>query len=220
MESKYHILVIDDDDRVRELLKQFLNKNDFFVSVSSNTKEAEIQLSKYIFDMLLIDFMMPEENGLEFLQKIRSKGNNTPAIMLTALGDINTKTSCFESGCNDYLVKPYEPKELVLRIHNILNKNNNLKQCHFGNYIFDFNKKILIKNKEVVNLTVVETELLNIFCKNLNQILTREELILENLKDERGIDVSIARLRKKIEDDSKNPQYLRTIRNQGYVLYN
>ena len=78
---------------------------------------------------------MPEENGLEFLQKIRSKGNNTPAIMLTALGDINTKTSCFESGCNDYLVKPYEPKELVLRIHNILNKNNNLKQCHFGNYI-------------------------------------------------------------------------------------
>ena len=126
--SKKHILVIDDDRRIRELLKQFLNKNGFFVTTSENTKEARKELAKFIFDIMVVDLMMPDEMGIDFLIKIKKDGNNTPSIMLTAMGDIDNKTKCFENGCDDYLVKPFEPKELILRINNILNKNKETKQ--------------------------------------------------------------------------------------------
>lgn len=214
-----HILVIDDDKRIRELLKQFLNKNKFFVTISANTKEAKQELSNFIFDLMVVDLMMPQENGIEFLTKIRKEGNKTPAIMLTAMGDINNKTKCFENGCDDYLVKPFEPKELILRINNILNKNKDIKNniCEFGDYIFDFDKQILFKNDDNIYLTDIETKLLNILCKNIDKPLTREELLFEEIS-ERSIDVSVARLRKKIEDDVKKPKYIRTIRNKGYIL--
>ncbi len=135
--TKKHILVIDDDKRIRELLKQFLNKNNFFVTVSPDTKEARRELSKFIFDLMVVDLMLPHEMGVDFLTKIRKDGNRTPAIMLTAMGDIKNKTKCFENGCDDYLVKPFEPKELILRINNILNKNENIKN--------DFHEKDLLK---------------------------------------------------------------------------
>lgn len=217
--SKKHILVIDDDRRIRELLKQFLNKNGFFVTTSANTKEARKELSKFIFDIMVVDLMMPDEMGIDFLIKIKKDGNNTPSIMLTAMGDIDNKTKCFENGCDDYLVKPFEPKELILRINNILNKNKETKQnlCEFGDYIFNFDKQILTKNDEMIYLTDIEIKLLDIFCKNIDKPLTREELLFDDL-NERSIDVAIARLRKKIEDDVKKPKYIRTIRNKGYVL--
>ena len=213
-----HILVIDDDKRIRELLKQFLSKNGFFVSISADTNEAREKLKKFKFNIMVVDLMMPNESGIEFLIAERKLGNSTPAIMLTAMGDIDNKTECFENGCNDYLVKPFEPKELILRINNILNHESfSTPKCKFGDYSFDFDKQILMLNDEIVNLTDIETKLLNTFCKNINKILSREELSNE-CSNERNIDVSIARLRKKIEDNPKNSRFLRTIRNKGYIL--
>lgn len=215
-----HILVIDDDKRIRELLKQFLSKNGFFVSISADTNEAREKLKKFKFNIMVVDLMMPNESGIEFLTAERKLGNSTPAIMLTAMGDIDNKTECFEGGCNDYLVKPFEPKELILRINNILNRETiSAPSCKFGDYTFDFDKQVLTKNEEIVNLTDTEIKLLDIFCKNINRILSREEL-LNQYSNERNIDVSIARLRKKIEDNPKNSRYLRTIRNKGYILNN
>jgi len=218
--EKYHILVIDDDNRIRELLKQFLLKNGFLVTVAQDTKEARNHIAKYIFDLMVVDLMLPNESGIEFLKNIRKNDNiKTPAIMLTAMGDIDNKIKCFQNGCDDYLVKPFEPKELILRINNILNKQEKEDFCEFGPFIFDFTKQILTKNNEIVNLTDIETKILNILCKNINNILTREELIVDEL-NERSIDVTIARLRKKIEEDPKKSKFLRTIRNQGYILNN
>jgi len=218
IEKRYHILVVDDDRRIRELLKQFLNKNGFFVTASADTSEARKEISKFLFDLMVVDLMMPNESGIEFLINIRKNGNITPAIMLTAMDDIENKTQCFENGCDDYLVKPFEPKELILRIKNILNRNGvNKSDCRFGNYIFNFDKRSLTKNGELIYLTDIETKLLNILCKNLNKPLTREELLFDDL-NERSIDVSIARLRKKIEEDSKKAKFLRTVRNKGYIL--
>ena len=219
LEEKYHILVIDDDDRIRELLKQFLTKNNFIATTSSNTTEARKEMAKFVFDLMVVDLMMPNENGIDFLMDIRQKGNGTPAIMLTAMSDIDNKTKCFENGCDDYLVKPFEPKELILRINNILKKNQIVENCKFGDYIFDFKKQILLKNGEQVYLTDIEAKLLNVLCKNINTPLTRQELLIDDL-NERSIDVSIARLRKKIEEDSKKAKFLRTIRNTGYILNN
>lgn len=218
--DKPHILVVDDDQRIRELLKQFLNRNNFFVTTSSNTIEANEEIKKFIFDLMVVDLMMPNETGVEFLTKLRKEGNKTPAIMLTAMGDIENKTQCFENGCDDYLVKPFDPKELILRINNILNKTKKSNfVCNFGNYTFDFNKQILTKNGKVVYLTDIETKLLNTLCKNINRTLSREELLFDDL-NERSIDVSIARLRKKIEENPRKAKFLRTVRNEGYILNN
>lgn len=219
-EKKYHILIIDDDKRIRELLKQFLNKNGFFVTTSSDASEAKKEMSKFIFDLMVVDLMMPNESGIEFLMGIRKNNDKTPAIMLTAMDDIQNKTECFENGCNDYLVKPFEPKELILRINNILKRNEQkILNCKFGNYIFDFNKQILTNNGETIHLTDIETKILNVLCKNINNPLMREQLLFDDL-NERSIDVSIARIRKKIEENSKKAKFLRTVRNKGYILTN
>jgi len=219
-EKKFKILVIDDDKRIRELLQQLLEKNGFITSISADASEAREQLAKTNFDLLVVDLMMPDESGSEFLIDLRTKGNNVPAIMLTAMGDIDNKVECFENGCNDYLVKPFEPKELVLRIKNLLKNNiNDKKTCEFGEFIFDFEKQTLIKNNEVVYLTDIEMKLLNLFCRNINRPLSREDLLFDEL-NERSIDVSIARLRKKIETNSRTPKYLRTVRHKGYILNN
>ncbi|MDD2840472.1 MAG: response regulator transcription factor [Rickettsiales bacterium] len=219
-EKKFKILVIDDDKRIRELLQQLLEKNGFIASISADTSEAREQLNKAVFDLLVLDLMMPDESGIEFLTDLRTmENNNIPAIMLTAMGDIENKVQCFENGCNDYLVKPFEPKELILRINNLLKNNNinNTPSCEFGEFSFNFEKQILTKNNEVVYLTDIETKLLNLLCKNINKTLSREDLLFDEL-NERSIDVSIARLRKKIETNSKTPKYLRTVRLKGYIL--
>ncbi len=221
MDKKSKILVVDDDKRIRELLQQLLEKNGFIASISANADEAREQLNKTNFDLLVLDLMMPNESGIQFLTDLRiNENNNIPAIMLTAMGDIDNKIQCFENGCNDYLVKPFEPKELILRINNLLKKNaSNAIICEFGDFIFDFNKQILTKNSEIIYLTDIETKLLNLFCKNINKALSREDLLFDEL-NERSIDVSIARLRKKIELNSRTPKHLRTVRHKGYILNN
>ncbi|HSQ97887.1 MAG TPA: response regulator transcription factor [Rickettsiales bacterium] len=219
--KKFKILVVDDDTRIRELLQQILVKNGFTTSVSANGNEAREELKKSKFDLIVLDLMMPDESGIELLKDLRINENlNIPAIMLTAMGDIDNKVECFENGCNDYLVKPFESKELILRINNLLKKNKPRKEfCKFGDFVFDFNKQMLTKDKENIYLTDIETKLLNLFCENINEPLSREDLLIDEL-NERSIDVSVARLRKKIETNSRNPRYLRTVRYKGYILNN
>ena len=217
--QEFKILVVDDDVRIRELLQKILTKNGFITGIAGNVDEARKQLKKEKFDLLVLDLMLPEESGFDFLKEIREKQNLIPVIMLTAMGDIDNKTQCFEGGCNDYLVKPFEPKELILRINNLLKNTKKINKniCCFGDFIFDFKKQTLFKNNEEIHLTDIETKLLNLLCKNINKTLSREELLLDEL-NERSIDVSIARLRKKIEKDSKTPKFLKTIRYKGYKL--
>ena len=217
-----HLLIIDDDDRIRELLEQYLEKNNFVVFSASNTKEARKLINKYIFDLMIVDNMMPEENGIEFLTDIRSKNNLTPAIMLTALGEIENRIEGLSAGADDYLAKPFEPKELILRINNILKRtikeDNNI--INFNNLKFYIDKNELYdENNNLIKLTDAENKILIIFIKNKNIVLTREKLCeLCNGIDERSIDVQITRLRKKIENDPKNPRFLKTIRYKGYLL--
>lgn len=219
-----HLLVIDDDDRIRELLEQYLEKNNFIVFTANNTKEARKLMNKYIFDLMVVDNMMPEENGIKFLTDIRSKNNLTPAIMLTALGEIENRIEGLSAGADDYLSKPFEPKELILRINNILKRtikeDNSNNIISFNNLKFYIDKNELYdENNNLVKLTDAENKILNIFIKNKNIVLTRERLReLCNGIDERSIDVQITRLRKKIENDPKNPKFLKTIRYKGYLL--
>lgn len=219
----YHILIIDDDDRIRNLLEKYLIKNDFIVSAASNTEKARSMMQKYIFDLMIVDNMMPDESGIEFLTNIRQNNNNIPAIMLTALGEIENRIEGLSAGADDYLSKPFEPKELVLRINNILkrisritNKNNII---NFDDFSFNLDKNELYNNNVLIKLTDTEIKILNIFFNNLNAVLTREDLCkMLNGIDERSIDVAITRLRKKIETDPKNPKFLKTIRHKGYLF--
>lgn len=204
----YHILVIDDDDRIRDLLQKYLVKNGFLVSVASNAKDAYRAMEKYIFDLMIVDYMMSEESGIEFLINIRKNENNTPAIMLTALGEIENRIEGLSAGADDYLPKPFEPRELILRINNILKrtgKTNNDDNFIFDDFRFNIKKNELYKKNELIKLTDVETKILNIFIKNVNKILTRENLcnLLDNVINERSIDVQITRLRKKLKINQK-----------------
>lgn len=219
----YHILVIDDDSVISSLLEKYLVKNNFFVSTASNTKEARKIMEKYIFDIMIVDYMMPDESGVEFVYNLRQNLNTTPVIMLTALGEIENRIDGLTAGADDYLSKPFEPKELVLRINSILKRVNNIKNnnlLNFGNFSFDTIKKELYDNdNQLIKLTDVEIKILNIFINNKNVILTREYLCnLCNGIDERSIDVQITRLRKKIEINPKTPRFLKTIRHKGYIF--
>ncbi len=219
----YHILIIDDDDRIRDLLQKYLIKNGFLVSIASDAAKARKIMKKYIFDLMIVDYMMPNESGIEFLLNIRRQENNTPVIMLTALGEIENRIEGLSAGADDYLPKPFEPKELLLRINNILkriNINSNEDIFVFDDFQFNIKKNELYKRNELIKLTDMETEIFNIFVKNINIILTREDLcnLLNNLVNERTIDVQITRLRKKIENEPKNPKFLKTIRNKGYLF--
>ena len=218
----YHILIIDDDDRIRNLLEKYLVKNNFIVKSASNTTEAREMMQKYIFDLIIVDNMMPNESGIEFLSNIRQNNNSIPAIMLTALGEIENRIEGLSVGADDYLSKPFEPKELILRINNILkrvNRVNNNNVVNFGNFSFNLNKNELYENDVLIKLTDTEIKILNIFFINLNIVLNREDLCkMLNGIDERSIDVQITRLRKKIETDPKNPRFLKTIRHKGYVF--
>ena len=218
----YHILIIDDDDRIRNLLEKYLIKNNFVVSTASNTKEARDMIQKYIFDLMIVDNMMPNESGIEFLHNIRQNNNNTPAIMLTALGEIENRIEGLSAGADDYLTKPFEPKELVLRMNNILKRVNRVGDnnvINFDDFSFNLSKNELYKNNILIKLTDTEIKILNIFFGNLNIVLTRENLCkMLNGIDERSIDVQMTRLRKKIEVDPKNPRFLKTIRHKGYLF--
>ena len=223
--DKQHILVVDDDTRLRNLLERFLREQGFAVSGAKDSVDARHMLNQYKFDLLVVDVMMPGESGFEFLKNLRLE-NNVPVIMLTAMGEVADRIGGWEAGADDYLPKPFEPKELILRIKNILKrtpqeKNDKNLPLNLGLCLYDVVKKELTtKQGLIIHITPVEQMLLNVLSKKPGQIFTREKLadILGSGQSPRSIDVQITRLRKKIEKDSKNPRYLQTIRGKGYML--
>jgi len=220
--SKAHILIVDDDDRIRELVKQYLNDYDFLVTTANNAEDAKQKIDIIKFDLIVLDIMMPGQSGLEFTNQNKKK-IGTPIILLTAKGEATDRIEGLEIGADDYLAKPFEPKELILRIRNILEKTKSKSQkrvVNFSNVNIDLNKLLIIKNNKEFKINSTEKIILEKMINSPGQTCTREEIgKLINLYKERSIDVIITRLRKKIEDDPKNPKYLQTIRGAGYVLW-
>ena len=223
MESKPHILCVDDDDKIRELLKVFLRKNNFYVSTAQSVDQANKLLNLFSFDIIVLDIMMPKISGTEFLNNFRKENVNTPVIMLTANSQLNIKTKSYNLGCDDYLSKPFEPLELILRIKKLLNPRiNNVKvdkKYYFGDFIYESNTKKLNKNNKIIKLTTNEEYLLEILIKNINKEISREYIgkklnVDTNL---RSVDVIVARLRKKIASNSES-SFLKTVRGKGYML--
>ena len=219
---KAHILIVDDDDRIRELVKQYLNDNDYLVTTANSAEDAKEKVNILKFDIIVLDIMMPGKSGLEFTNENKKK-INTPIILLTAKGEASDRIEGLEIGADDYLAKPFEPRELVLRIKNILQKTKNKIQkrvVNFSNINIDLNKLLIIKNNKEFKINNTEKKILEKMINSPGEIFTREDIgKLINLDKERSIDVIITRLRKKIEDDPKKPKYLQTIRGTGYVLW-
>ena len=217
-----HILVVDDDDGIRSLVKQYLNKNNFLVTTADSAENAIEKISIVKFDLIVLDVMMPGKNGLEFIQENKKK-IDTPIILLTAKGETNDRVEGLEIGADDYLSKPFEPKELTLRIINILDKtkkNNQKRIIKFDNIKIDLNKLLVARNGNELKINNTEKIILEKMINNPGKTFTREDIgKLINLDKERSIDVIITRLRKKIETDPKNPKYLQTLRGVGYVLW-
>ena len=217
-----HILVVDDDDGIRELVKKYLLENNFLITTANSAEDAKEKISIIKFDLIVLDIMMPGKSGLEFTSE--NKDNiNTPIILLTAKGESNERVEGLEVGADDYLPKPFDPKELVLRIKNILNKtkSKNIKRIiEFDNVKIDLNKLLIIQNKKEFKINNTEKTILEKMINAPGQTFSRESIgKIINLKKERSIDVIITRLRKKIEINPKNPKYLQTIRGSGYVLW-
>ena len=217
-----HILVVDDDDGIRSLVKQYLTENNFLVTTANSAEDASEKISIIKFDLIVLDIMMPGKNGLEFTQEHKEK-INTPIILLTAKGKADERVEGLEVGADDYLPKPFEPKELVLRIQNILNKikNNNQKRViEFDNIKIDLNKLLIIQNEKEFKINNTEKIILEKMINDPGKTFSREAIgKLIDLDKERSIDVIITRLRKKIEIAPKNPKYLQTLRGAGYVLW-
>ena len=219
-----HILVVDDDTRLRGLLQRFLQESGFFVSTAKDADEARFMMTQYKFHLLIVDVMMPKESGLEFLGRLR-QASNVPVIMLTAMGDVEDRIIGLEYGADDYVSKPFEPKELLLRISSVLRRipveKKERQKLDLGSCVFDMQSKELIsKQGGALHITPVEQSLLCILGAKSGQVFSRERLseILGAGQSPRSIDVQITRLRKKIEKDSKNPRYLQTLRGKGYML--
>jgi len=222
--TEKHVLVVDDDTRLRELLQRFLRESGYMVSAAKNADEARGLIKQYRFDLLIVDVMMPKENGFEFLAKLR-KESLVPAIMLTAMGSVEDRIVGLESGADDYMAKPFDTKELLLRMANILKRVEKDKdkkdKLGLGLCLFDMQtKELKLKQGGVVHLTAVEQNLLMILGAKSGQVFSRDSLseLLGAGQSPRSIDVQITRLRKKIEQDSKNPRYLQTVRGKGYML--
>ena len=217
-----HILVVDDDDGIRDLVKQYLNQNNFLVSTANSAEDALEKIQVIKFDLIILDIMMPGKSGLEFTIENKKK-INTPIILLTAKGEASERVKGLEVGADDYLPKPFEPKELILRIKNILNKtqiNAKKRMVRFGNIEINLNKHLIIKNNEEFKINSTEKTILEVMINSPGKTFSREEIgSIIKLDKERSIDVVITRLRKKIEIDPKNPKYLQTLRGEGYVLW-
>tara|TARA_X000000368_G_scaffold197971_1_gene156295 strand:- start:124 stop:801 length:678 start_codon:yes stop_codon:yes gene_type:complete len=220
--NKIHILVVDDDDRIRSLLKEYLNDNNYIVSTSQDSKNAKLKIDQFKFDLIVLDVMMPGQNGYDLTKEIK-KNINIPIILLTAKGEVENRIKGLELGADDYISKPFEPKELLLRIKNIINKNNkiDLKAKHFvGNAQIDLNKMNINLGEKIKKINSSERKVLIEMLSNPGKTYSREEIgKISGISQERSIDVMITRLRQKIEDNPKNPKYLQTIRGSGYVLW-
>ena len=217
-----HILVVDDDDGIRTLVKKYLSENNFLVSTAENAEDASKKIKIIEFDLIILDIMMPGKSGLDFISE-NNKHLDTPIILLTAKGEPEERIEGLETGADDYLPKPFEPKELILRIKNILKKtkkNIQKRIIEFNNIKIDLNKLIISKDNKEYKINNTEKIILEKMINNPGKTFAREDIgILINLDKERSIDVIITRLRKKIEIDPKNPKFLQTIRGAGYVLW-
>jgi two-component system phosphate regulon response regulator OmpR len=217
-----HILVVDDDDGIRDLIKQYLAENNFLITTSNSAEDAKEKISIIKFDLIILDIMLPEKTGLEFTLENRNK-IHTPIILLTAKGEVSERIEGLEIGADDYLAKPFDPKELVLRIKNILKKTkikNQKRIIEFNNIKIDLNKLLIFQNKKEFKINNTEKIILEKMINAPGETFSRETIgKLIDLDKERSIDVIITRLRKKIEINPKNPKYLQTIRGAGYVLW-
>ena len=219
---KAHILVVDDDDRIRELLKEYLTEENYLISTSNNAENAKQKIEMIKFDIIILDIMMPGQSGLDLTHSLREK-INTPIILLTAMGEPNERIEGLEKGADDYLSKPFEPKELVLRIQNILKKTESkiqVNEIEFNEININLKKLVITKKNNSHKINNTEKIILEKMINSPGQTFSREQIgKLIKIDKERSIDVIITRLRKKIEDDPKNPKYLQTIRGAGYVLW-
>ena len=220
--NKMHILVVDDDNRIRNLLKEYLSDNNYIVSTSENAENAKIKISQFKFDIIILDVMMPGQNGFELTKEIK-KNIKLPIILLTAKGEVENRIKGLEIGADDYIGKPFEPKELLLRIRNIISKKVKIdqkKEYFVGEAIIDL-RKMVIKLKNIPKkINVTEKKILSEMLLNPGKTYSRSKIgELSGILQERSIDVMITRLRQKIEVDPKNPKYLQTIRGSGYVLW-
>ena len=219
---KAHILLVDDDEGIRSLVKKYLNENNFLVTTADSAENASEKVKVIKFDLIILDIMMSGKSGLDFIND-HKKDLDTPIILLTAKGEASERVEGLELGADDYLAKPFEPKELILRIKNILAKTIKTDQkriIEFENVKIDLNKLLIIKNKKEYKINNTEKIILEKMINNPGNTFSRESIgQLINLDKERSIDVIITRLRKKIEIDPKNPKFLQTIRGAGYVLW-
>ena len=217
-----HILVVDDDDGIRSLVKKFLNENNYLVTTADSAEDASDKIKIIKFDLIVLDIMMPGKNGLEFIEENKKK-LDTPVILLTAKGEARERIEGLEVGADDYLPKPFEPKELILRIKNILDKTKKTEQkriIEFENVKIDLNKLLIIRDQKEFKINNTEKTILEKMINSPGKTFSREDIgKLINLDKERSIDVIITRLRKKIEIDQKSPKFLQTIRGAGYVLW-
>jgi|TARA_B110000211_G_C13947561_1_gene494603 two-component system phosphate regulon response regulator OmpR len=218
----FHILVVDDDDRIRELIKQYLNDKNFIVTSAINSEDAKLKIKNFKFDLIILDVMMPGQTGFELTKEIK-KEITIPIILLTAKGEVENRIKGLELGADDYLGKPFEPKELLLRIKNILSKSNKIKEKeihNLGNAEIDLIKMNIRLNGKNNKLNFSEKKVLIEMLSNPGKTFSRDKIgKISNITQERSIDVMITRLRQKIELDPKNPKYLQTMRGAGYVLW-
>ena len=217
-----HILMVDDDEGIRTLVKKYLNENNYLVTTANSAEDAFEKIQIIKFDLIILDIMMPGKSGLEFIKENQKK-LDTPVILLTAKGEANERVEGLEVGADDYLPKPFEPKELILRIQNIIQKTKKSDQkrvIQFENIKIDLNKQLIIKKNTEYKINNTEKKILEKMINNPGKTFSREDIgKLIDLDKERSIDVIITRLRKKIEIDPKNPKFLQTIRGVGYVLW-
>ena len=220
--NKNHILVVDDDDRIRNLLKDYLSENNYIVSTAKNAEQAKNRLKYIKFDTIILDVMMPGQNGYELTKEIK-KQIKVPIILLTAKGEVENRIKGLEIGADDYIGKPFEPKELLLRVKNIINKDSKIdlnSKYYVGNAEIDLNKMIVNLNNKLKKINNSEKKILIEMLANPGKTYSREQISkLSGINQERSIDVMITRLRQKIENNPKNPKYLQTIRGSGYVLW-
>ena len=220
--NKIHILIVDDDDRIRSLLKDYLSEKNYIVSTAENADQAKKKLDYFKFDILILDVMMPGQNGYELTKEIK-QNIEVPIILLTAKGEVENRIKGLELGADDYIGKPFEPKELLLRINNITKNNKSLKlksNYKVGDAYIDLNKMIINLGKKENKINNTEKKILVEMLINPGRTYSREEIgSISGISQERSIDVMITRLRQKLEINPKNPKYLQTIRGSGYVLW-
>ena len=220
--NKIHILVVDDDNRIRDLLKEYLSENNYIVSTSSGAENAKIKLSHFKFDLIVLDIMMPGQNGYDLTKEIKKK-LKIPIILLTAKGEVESRIKGLELGADDYISKPFEPRELLLRIKNIIGKNKKIDlslKHKVGKAQIDLNKMNISLGDKIKKINLSEKKILIEMLANPGKTYSRTQIgKISGIKQERSIDVMITRLRQKIENNPKNPKYLQTIRGSGYVLW-